>query len=49
MLDTLTQFLNLLDNLINENNNTNNRNIEDILKSLDDNNIIDPTNKDDDF
>ena len=31
-----------------ENNNTNNRNIEDILKSLDDN-IIDTTNKDDDF
>ena len=32
-----------------ENNNTNNKSIEDILKSLDDNNIIDPTNKDDDF
>ena len=33
-----------------ENNNTNtNRSIEDILKALDDNNIIDPTNKDDDF
>ena len=32
-----------------ENNNTNNRNIEDILKSLDDNNIIDTTNKDNDF
>ena len=32
-----------------ENNNTNNRNIEDILKSLDNDNIIDATNKDDDF
>ena len=32
-----------------ENNNTNNKSIEDILKSLDDNNIIDPTNKNDDF
>ena len=32
-----------------ENNNTNNKSIEDILKALDDNNIIDPTNKDDDF
>ena len=32
-----------------ENNNTNNRNIEDILKALDNDNIIDPTNKDDDF
>ena len=31
-----------------ENNNTNNKNIEDILKSLDDN-IIDPNNKDNDF
>lgn len=31
-----------------ENNNTNNKSIEEILKSLDDN-IIDPTNKDDDF
>ena len=31
-----------------ENNNTNNKSIEAILKSLDDN-IIDPTNKDDDF
>lgn len=31
-----------------ENNNTNNKSIEDILKSLDDN-IIDTTNKDDDF
>ena len=31
-----------------ENNNTNNKNIEEILKSLD-NNIIEPTNKDDDF
>ena len=31
-----------------ENNNTNNRNIEDILKALDDNNIID-TDKDNDF
>ena len=31
-----------------ENNNTNNKNIEEILKSLDDN-IIDTTNKDDDF
>ena len=32
-----------------ENNNTNTKSIEDILKSLDDNNIIDTTNKDDDF
>ena len=32
-----------------ENNNNTNKSIEDILKSLDDNNIIDPTNKDDDF
>ena len=33
-----------------ENNNTNtNRSIEDILKALDDNNIIDTTDKDDDF
>ena len=32
-----------------ENNNTNNKSIEDILKSLDDNNIIDTTDKDDDF
>ena len=31
-----------------ENNNTNNKNIEEILKSLDDN-IIDTTNKDNDF
>ena len=31
-----------------ENNNTNNKNIEEILKSLD-NNIIEPNNKDDDF
>ena len=31
-----------------ENNNTNTKSIEDILKSLDDN-IIDTTNKDDDF
>ena len=31
-----------------ENNNTNNKNIEEILKSLDDN-IIDTNNKDDDF
>ena len=31
-----------------ENNNTNNKSIEEILKSLDDN-IIDTTNKDDDF
>ena len=31
-----------------ENNNTNNKSIEEILKSLD-NNIIDTTNKDDDF
>ena len=31
-----------------ENNNTNNKSIEDILKSLDDN-IIDPNNKDNDF
>ena len=34
-------------NIDNTNNNT--KSIEDILKSLDDNNIIDPTNKDDDF
>lgn len=33
---------------INIESNTNNRNIEDILKSLDDN-IIEPNNKDDDF
>ena len=33
---------------INIENNTNNRNIEDILKALDDN-IIEPNNKDDDF
>ena len=33
---------------INIENNTNNKSIEDILKSLDDN-IIDTTNKDDDF
>ena len=32
-----------------ENNNTNNKSIEAILKSLDDNNIIDTTDKDDDF
>ena len=32
-----------------ENNNTNNKSIEDILKSLDDDNIIDTTNKDNDF
>ena len=32
-----------------DNTNNNNKSIEDILKSLDDNNIIDPTNKDDDF
>ena len=32
-----------------ENNNTNNKSIEDILKSLDNDNIIDTTNKDDDF
>ena len=34
-------------NIDNTNNNT--KSIEDILKSLDDNNIIDTTNKDDDF
>ena len=33
---------------INIENNTNNKSIEDILKSLDDN-MIDTTNKDDDF
>ena len=32
-----------------ENNNTNNKSIEDILKSLDNDNIIDTNNKDDDF
>ena len=32
-----------------DNTNNNNKNIEDILKSLDNDNIIDPTNKDDDF
>ena len=32
-----------------ENNNTNNKNIEEILKSLDNDNIIDTNNKDDDF
>ena len=32
-----------------DNNNTNNKNIEDILKSLDNDNIIEPNNKDDDF
>ena len=32
-----------------ENNNTNTKSIEDILKSLDNDNIIDTTNKDDDF
>ena len=35
-------------NVDNTNNNTN-RSIEDILKALDGDNIIDPTNKDDDF
>ena len=35
-------------NVDNTNNNTN-RSIEDILKALDDNNIIDTTDKDDDF
>ena len=34
---------------IDNSNNTNNKSIEDILKSLDDNNIIDTTDKDDDF
>ena len=34
---------------INIENNTNNRNIEDILKALDNDNIIDTNNKDDDF
>ena len=32
-----------------DNSNNNNKNIEEILKSLDDDNIIDTTNKDDDF
>ena len=32
-----------------ENNNTNNKSIEAILKSLDNDNIIEPNNKDDDF
>ena len=32
-----------------ENNNTNNKNIEEILKSLDNDNIIEPNNKDNDF
>ena len=34
---------------INIENNTNNRNIEDILKALDNDNIIEPNNKDNDF
>ena len=34
---------------INIENNTNNKNIEEILKSLDNDNIIDTNNKDDDF
>ena len=34
---------------INIDNSNNNKNIEDILKSLDNDNIIDPTNKDNDF
>ena len=34
---------------IDNSNNTNNKNIEDILKSLDNDNIIDTTNKDNDF
>ena len=34
---------------INIDNTNNNKSIEDILKSLDNDNIIDPTNKDDDF
>ena len=34
---------------INIENNTNNKNIEEILKSLDNDNIIDTTNKDNDF
>ena len=34
---------------IDNSNNTNNKNIEEILKSLDNDNIIDTTNKDDDF
>ena len=36
-------------NIDNTNNTNTNRSIEDILKALDDNNIIDTTNKDNDF
>ena len=36
-------------NIDNTNNTNTNRSIEDILKALDDDNIIDPTNKDNDF
>ena len=36
-------------NIDNTNNTNTNRSIEDILKALDDDNIIDTTNKDDDF
>ena len=45
-----TQIRNQTNTQINiDNTNNNTKSIEEILKSLDDNNIIDPTNKDNDF